>query len=535
MSKSKKQLLKEERQRAKEWAAGRFAARNSRGSPKSKVAEPIYYESEESEEEVENFSSHNSRGTPKTKLAEPIYCENEESEEEVENSSFRNSRGTPRTEFSESIYHEREEPEMTTLPLKKKEKKPVERNAGIAKGNHFLYLAALIFGIVAIITTSPRGVVPPFIPEDSQTLLVSRWPWFRVMSWLNEFCNYCTITSTPPNIKIFNLATGSWKSEILYTLTKNNVIELVGENSITCIDAAKVLELKEHAVCGFMDAGFRLDIFTKDHHNKYSLTPSGNLLRKDTPGSLRDFTLLVNEEISEAWRAFGTKSIITGNSGFSEAKGEEIWDWHKNHKNQEAQFHRAMSSLLLSFSTAVILDLKFPERGMICDIGGGVGTSSAAVLEHYPELKAIIFDQEEITNHARSYLSTKDLSSRAIAIGGNFFKEFPNDLASCDIFLLSLVLHDWGDEESIIILRNILQVAKKGSRVILVEHVTDTDNQSMELIKSLMNVNTMANNLWGAKERSFQDYSKLLKESGFKNNATLIPLRSVTSIIEIEA
>ena len=113
-----------------------------------------------------------------------------------------------------------------------------------------------------------------------------------------------------------------------YALTKNNIVEAVGRRAdgVTCQQVAADLELNEHPVCEYMRAGLHLSLLVGGDNDRFALSPSGSLLQKDVPGSLRDFTLMINEETQDAWRAAGTKSIrMGGESGFKEPFGNEWW------------------------------------------------------------------------------------------------------------------------------------------------------------------------------------------------------------------
>ena len=185
-------------------------------------------------------------------------------------------------------------------------------------------------------------------------------------------------------------------------------------------------------------------------------------------------------------------------------------------------------------ATAVmLLDHQIPKEGVFCDIGGGGGTTAAIVLEHYPDLTAMIFDQSSVSTRANAYLAGKGVSSRAKVIGGDFFKPFPQDLATCDVFFLKFILHDWPDQESIDILKNILEVAKPGSKVAIMEQVLDTAGPNMETSKAMMSINMLSSCPHGAMERNVPHYSKLLKDAGYKNEVKLTKLRDIFGVVEI--
>lgn len=396
-------------------------------------------------------------------------------------------------------------------------------------------LAIIVILVAYIYFSTPKGATIPFVPQDSPTSSFPPWLIFRPAIAINEFFKAAFDATTPPNVQVINLAFGYWKSEITYALTKNDIIDNLSNKPKTCSEIAQSLDLQEFAVCEYMKAGVLLGLLRTDSPGTglYSLSSAGQLLRKDVPGSLRDVTLMINEETQLAWRAAGTRSIKSGKSGFLEAFGQEWWSWHNKHTNQEAQFDRAMTSLGVGATGVMLLDFHIPKEGVFCDIGGGVGTTAAIVLEHYPDLKAMVVDQPSVSKRANAYLAGKGVSDRAKAIGGDFFKPFPQDLATCDVFFLKFILHDWPDEESIDILKNILNVAKPGSKVAIMEQVLDTAGPNMETSKAMMSINMLSSNKYGAMERNVPHYAKLLKDAGYKNKVKLTELRDIFSVVEI--
>jgi ubiquinone/menaquinone biosynthesis C-methylase UbiE len=407
----------------------------------------------------------------------------------------------------------------------------------------------VIAGIIAIIIGSillggKGGVTPPKIPLNSPTKIIPPWAIFKPAVALNELFIKLARLTTPPNVQVIQMATAYWKSEILYTLVKQGIIDAVSSPTTkrSCEDVAALLNLKSMPTCEYMKAGAKMDILSFDPSDKtYSLTQVGKLVQSDIDagGILKDFTLMINEETRDAWRMAGMKTIKSGVSGFKEAFKEEWWEWNNHHPVQEAQFDRAMTSFSYSNAGAILSDWKphsSKDDAVICDVGGGVGTIMTYVLQHYPKMKGIVFDQVSVSKRAKKYLEDQGVSDRSKAIGGNFLKPFPSDLNQCDIFMMKFILHDWPDDECIQILQNIKKVAKPGSKVVIIEHITDIPNapESMELSRSLMSVNMIAANQFGAKERNIDEYNQLFNQAGFDtSNGKHIPTRDIVSIYEV--
>lgn len=199
--------------------------------------------------------------------------------------------------------------------------------------------------------------------------------------------------------------------------------------------------------------------------------------------------------------------------------------------------HHYQTSFGYSNAGAILSDYSPPKDAtLICDVGGGVGTLMTHFLQHYPEMKGIVFDQPSVSKRAKTYLQEQGVSSRSNAVGGNFLNSVPKELGECDVFMLKYILHDWPGQECIDILKNIKKVAKPGSSVVIFEHITELPNapDSMELSRLMMSINMIASNKFGAKERSLIEYNELFKQAGFDTrNALHIPTRDIMSIYEV--
>lgn len=398
-------------------------------------------------------------------------------------------------------------------------------------------LVAVLVGY--LIGTSPAGVTPPTTPPGSPTAMLPPWPIFRVAITLNEFFEAAAVATRPPPVQVKTLATAYWQSEISYSLTKSGAIDAVGaEGGVACEDVATKLKLVPDFLCRMMRAGEGIKLLSTDAQGKYSLTPAGDMLRSDHPGSLRSFLLMINEETTKAWRAAGTKSLSSGQSGFKEAFGKEWWAWHneQGHATQMRQFDAAMRSLNADVSGALLVDWAPPkEDALVCDIGGGAGHMTAAMVKHYPKLKGIVFDQPKVVaSSTKEVLAELGVSDRVSTVGGSFLEPLPAALSSCDAFYLQFILHDWADEECVSILSAIKAVAKEGSQIVTTDFILGVDGANMEMSKRNMDINMMAVNPPGAGERTFEEYSALFARAGFTKPSQLVKLRDIISTVVTE-
>ena len=94
-------------------------------------------------------------------------------------------------------------------------------------------------------------------------------------------------------------------------------------------------------------------------------------------------------------------------------------------------------------------DIEDIKGKRIVDIGGGTGAIMTQFLKHFRSASGTIMDLEFVKEKALQKLKENSLLERCEFVSGDFFKPFS---ISGDIFVLSRVLHDWNDEDSIKIL-----------------------------------------------------------------------------------
>jgi len=408
---------------------------------------------------------------------------------------------------------------------------------------------AVTIGVSIVITFMSAG--PSFVPPESPTSLVPPWFAFNIGCKLHEFFSFLAFATQPPDAYIIDLSTSYWNSEVAYALTKNKILDRVEKETasggtVSCEKVAEKLELQAFVVCRYMETGMHLHLLEKDADAKgYSLTPHGALLTDS--GYLRDFMLMINEETKDAWRAVTTDLMKDGpkpkrNNGFEIAYGTDIWTFFSKNPVAETLFDGAMKALNPGPTGAMIMDWEPPsEDANICDIGGGMGSLLGEILLHYPKMTGIVFDRPEVIKRSQEHLKAVGLADRAKAIGGNFFDDFPNELADCDAFILRFIIHDWDDDSNAVILRNIRNVAKKSKKdakpvVVIMDQIIDTGAASFfEKAKSQMAINMISVCPYGARERSVEEHSNLFDAAGYENvNMKHIPLRTIQSLVEVE-
>ena len=271
---------------------------------------------------------------------------------------------------------------------------------------------AVLVGYIA--GTSPAGVSPPLVPGASPLAEVPPWPIFRIAVGLNEMLRGAAEATTLPKVRVIDLATARFHSQVIHILTKNDVFEAVSAAPLTCAATAAQLKLHEPFLCRLMDAGVTLGLLSKSD-GKFATTDMSALLLRDAEGSLKSLVEMINNEYQHpAWDAIGTGgSLRTGKSGFEVAHGMPVWDYYAGHPEAEAEFDGAMTSFTGPATGSILASYAFPPNGTICDVGGSVGGTLKLLLDHYPTASGIVFDRPTVIERTNEAFAAAGLAERA--------------------------------------------------------------------------------------------------------------------------
>ena len=247
-------------------------------------------------------------------------------------------------------------------------------------------------------------------------------------------------------------------------------------------------------------------VFTEPEPGVFALTPLGQTLTSDQPGSMRDVVIMFMET---HYAPFGEliHTIRTGQPAAEHLYGEPFFTWLSHHPEQVERYTAAMANLTGGFKTAAIASLPLDGTHTIVDVGGADGTVLAAILAVHPHLRGVLFDLPHVITAAPQTLARHGVEDRAECVGGDFFESVPAD---GDAYLVSLVLHDWPDRQAQRILANIA-AASRGARLLVLDFVVPPgDAPHMSKISDL---NMLA--MMGGKERTGPEWRDLLEGTGF--------------------
>lgn len=311
-----------------------------------------------------------------------------------------------------------------------------------------------------------------------------------------------------PAQHVRQMVNGYQVSQALHVAAILGISDLLASGPRDVPDLAAATSTHAPTLARLMRALESVGIYQSDDEGRYASTELGDQLRGDVPGSIGGWAAFVGR--SPSWQAWAglVDSVRTGENAFVALHGMSVWDYRRQHPEEQVVFDAAMTSMSGLVAKAVVEAYDFSRFRAVADIGGGVGRLLASILERYPQVRGVLFDQPDVVAASGPLLEQAGVADRCDIAGGSFFDAVPS---GADAYLLKAILHDWPDAECLQILRTIRDVVPADGAVLVVEQLLGRGPEPARTAFS--DLNMLVNP--GGQERTLDEYATLFEASGF--------------------
>ncbi len=314
--------------------------------------------------------------------------------------------------------------------------------------------------------------------------------------------------SDPDAASLSQLIRGYWASQVVGTVAQLGIADHLAPFPLDCDALAEATGCEPRATCRLLRACCHVGLVRSLPDRRFGLTPLGELLRSNVPGSQRDTAVALTAP--GHWLPWGhlTEAVRSGERQAATALGAELFDYYATHADEGSAFTGAMAdrSALVGDEVAKVLDVSAVSH--VVDVGGASGGIIAALLRRNATLRGAILDRADVVPRAEAALAELGLLSRCQVIAGDFFEDVPD----ADLYILKHILHDWDDDQSLTILRNCARGLRGNGRVVLVEWVMPDDEEPSPA--ALADLNMLV--LLPGRERTLGEFAALLRTSGLR-------------------
>lgn len=311
------------------------------------------------------------------------------------------------------------------------------------------------------------------------------------------------VIQTNPVETLQQIAGGYCLPRCLHVVAELGVADALDEKPLTAAELAAAVGAHPDALSRVLRLLAAHGVFQiEDETLRHS--PASRLLQTDHPQSFRAFARMFGTPIF--WSTFQAMehSVRTGLPAATEVFPEGFWEYLAQRPEESRVFNAAMAGKAHGAIAGILSAYDFSDFSVIGDIGGGSGHLLRAVLDDAaPNGKGVLFELPHAIEAAAGVAS-----ERLTLQAGDFFRDA---LPTCDAYLLMEIIHDWGDEESVAILRAIRQAAPAAAKLLVLESIVP-DDPGPDWSKML---DIVMLTLLGGRQRTQQEYEALFARSGF--------------------
>ncbi|MEV0381601.1 methyltransferase [Nonomuraea sp. NPDC050643] len=248
-------------------------------------------------------------------------------------------------------------------------------------------------------------------------------------------------------------------------------------------------------------------IFTEREPGRFAVNEPAALLASGHPAGIRERLDLdgFGGQMDLAFTGL-LHTVRTGEPAWETVFGAPFWHHLAANPEMSASFD-AMMAIGADYVTDAARGYDWSGARHVVDVGGGSGVLLAEVLAAHPEIRGTLVDLPDTVARGRHYLAERGLAARCAFAGQSFFDPLP---AGGEVYVLRRVVHDWGDDDAVLILRRCADAAGRRGRVVVIEsHGAPGTDPAMA---AEMNLRMLV--LSGGRERTVDDYRALTAEAG---------------------
>jgi SAM-dependent methyltransferase len=301
---------------------------------------------------------------------------------------------------------------------------------------------------------------------------------------------------------------GYWVSQIVGTLAQLEIADHLAHGPLNYDVLAEGIGCDPNATYRLLRASADVGLVAVLSDGQFYLTPLGELLRSNVPGSMRNPAIALTAP--GHWLPWGrlAEAVRHGERQTLAALGHELFDYYVANPSEGSAFTGTMAnhSDAIAREIAQVLDTSAVTH--VVDVGGASGTIIEALLEANAALLGTILERADVVPRAEAVLAQHGLSSRCRVVEGDFFKNVPE----ADLYILKSIVHDWDDQQSIKILRNCARALRPNGRVILIEWVVPEHGKPGAAALSDLNMLV----LLPGRERTASQFEELFRASGLR-------------------
>jgi hypothetical protein len=213
----------------------------------------------------------------------------------------------------------------------------------------------------------------------------------------------------PAEAALWDFTAGMQRTRLAGVLVTSGLADALGADARDAGEVARELGLSEDVTLRVLGAAAASRLVHMDRKGRARLARLGGPLRSDHPRSLASWVAYQASPMNAAAHGDIGGQLREGAepSGHRRAFGNSIWDYFGEHPDEGARFGDAMREMTELDLPAFARSYPWPREGVICDVGGGIGTLLAAILKRRERARGILVEAPEVLTDAEDFLRSR--------------------------------------------------------------------------------------------------------------------------------
>lgn len=272
---------------------------------------------------------------------------------------------------------------------------------------------------------------------------------------------------------ILQLGLGFWASKTLLSAVELGLFTTLAQGPRTAKEVISELGLQPRGTVDFLDALVSLGMLER-LGDEYTNSAAADLfLDRNKPSYIGGILEMANDRLYRFWGSL-TEALHSGHPQNEGKGGEDFFAAIYQDPDRLKQFLHAMTGISMGAALAIAEKFPWDRHQTVVDIGTAEGCVPAQLAVRHPHLTGGGFDLPPVGPVFEGYVGSLGLGDRLRFYPGDFFDD---PLPSADVLVMGRILHDWGLEEKLTLLRKAHQALPDGGRLIVYDTLIDDDRR----------------------------------------------------------
>jgi hypothetical protein len=316
-------------------------------------------------------------------------------------------------------------------------------------------------------------------------------------------------TVTPE--KILQMGFGFWASKTLLSAVELGLFTELAKGAADAETLRTRLRLHPRAARDFFDALVALGMLERQDGRYRNTAASGAFLDRAKPSYVGGLLEMANARLYGFWGSL-TEALRSGQPQNEAKSGESFF--HKLYQDPEKLKVFAKAMTAVSFGPALAIAAKFPwaRYKTFADIGTAEGGLPVHLARAHPHLTGIGFDLPPVQPVFEAFVAANGFGKRLSFRGGDFLTDA---LPPGEVYVMGHILHGFGLEDKLAILRRALAALPAGGALIVYDSIID-DERRKNAFGLLMSLNMLIETAAGY-DYTGADCIGWMREAGFRD------------------